>query len=277
MEKNIKISIGIFLALAASRFIPHPPNFTSLIALGFYVPLIFGLKFIFIVVASYFITDLIIGFHSTLFFTWGSVVLIGLLSNYFYKNIYYRVAGALTGAMIFFIVTIVWVLLLGFGSPIFLIGGFIFGKWVGTILVVFGLTIGSTLLYYFANFLIKDLIYKKFSSKFKYLTEKFKRNELAYFTLYRAVGGIPFFLQNLLPILFNVKIRNYFFGTIIGLTPQLFVGVSLGAGIDKIIQENEKLPSIWKMLKTPDIYFPLLGIILIFLLAIYFRKKFFKQ
>ena len=180
-------------------------------------------------------------------------------------------------SLIFFILTIVWVLLLGFGSPIFLIGGFIFGKWVGTILVVFGLTIGSTLLYYFANFLIKDLIYKKFSSKFKYLTEKFKRNELAYFTLYRAVGGIPFFLQNLLPILFNVKIRNYFFGTIIGLTPQLFVGVSLGAGIDKIIQENEKLPSIWKMLKTPDIYFPLLGIILIFLLAIYFRKKFFKQ
>ncbi len=180
-------------------------------------------------------------------------------------------------SLIFFIVTIVWVLLLGFGSPIFLIGGFIFGKWVGTILVVFGLTIGSTLLYYFANFLIKDLIYKKFSSKFKYLTEKFKRNELAYFTLYRAVGGIPFFLQNLLPILFNVKIRNYFFGTIIGLTPQLFVGVSLGAGIDKIIQDNEKLPSIWKMLKTPDIYFPLLGIILIFLLAIYFRKKFFKK
>ena len=180
-------------------------------------------------------------------------------------------------SLIFFIVTIVWVLLLGFGSPIFLIGGFIFGKWVGTTLVVLGLTLGSTLLYYFANFLIKDLIYKKFSSKFKYLTEKFKRNELAYFTLYRAVGGIPFFLQNLLPILFNVKIRNYFFGTLIGLTPQLFVGVSLGAGIDKIIQENEKLPSIWKMLKTPDIYFPLMGIILIFLLAIYFRKKFFKQ
>ena len=180
-------------------------------------------------------------------------------------------------SLIFLIVIIVWVLLLGFGSPIFLIGGFIFGKWVGTILVVLGLTLGSTLLYYFANFLIKDLIYKKFSSKFKYLTEKFKRNELAYFILYRAVGGIPFFLQNLLPLLFNVKIRNYFFGTIIGLTPQLFVGVSLGAGIDKIIQENEKLPSIWKMLKTPDIYLPLLCMFLIFLLAIYFRKKFFKQ
>ena len=102
---NFKIILFVFFALGLTRLIPHPPNFTSLIALSFYVPLIFGLKFIFIVLASYFITDLIIGFHSTLFFTWGSVVLIGLLSNYFYNNVYYRVAGALIGAMIFFIVT----------------------------------------------------------------------------------------------------------------------------------------------------------------------------
>ena len=40
-----KISLGIFIALAASRFVPHPPNFTSLLALSFYVPAILGLKF----------------------------------------------------------------------------------------------------------------------------------------------------------------------------------------------------------------------------------------
>ena len=38
----LKTSVGIFIALAVSRFIPHPPNFTSLIALAFYVPVIFG-------------------------------------------------------------------------------------------------------------------------------------------------------------------------------------------------------------------------------------------
>tara|TARA_Y100001970_G_C13844134_1_gene655953 strand:+ start:138 stop:626 length:489 start_codon:yes stop_codon:yes gene_type:complete len=102
---NLKIILFVFLALALSRFIPHPPNFTSLIALSLYVPVVFGLKFIFVVIASYFVTDLFIGFHSTLFFTWGSVVLIGLLSNYFYKNIYYRVSGALIGAVIFYITT----------------------------------------------------------------------------------------------------------------------------------------------------------------------------
>lgn len=103
--KYLKIGISVFLALAVTRFIPHPPNFTSLIALSFYVPAVFGLKYIFIVLGSFFITDLFIGFHSALFFTWGSIVLIGYLSNFFYKNIYYRLSGALTGAIIFYIIT----------------------------------------------------------------------------------------------------------------------------------------------------------------------------
>ena len=68
MEKNIKISIGILLALAVSRFIPHPPNFTSLIALSFYVPALLGLKFLPFVLLSFIFTDVIIGFHNTLLF-----------------------------------------------------------------------------------------------------------------------------------------------------------------------------------------------------------------
>ncbi len=100
-----KISIGIFAALAASRFIPHPPNFTSLLALSFYVPAILGLKFIPALILSFFITDLIIGFHSVTLFTWGSVIVIGLLSKFFLKNKLTRIIGALTGATIFFIIT----------------------------------------------------------------------------------------------------------------------------------------------------------------------------
>ena len=101
----LKISIGIFLALAASRFIPHPPNFTSLLALSFYVPAVFGLRFIPAVLLSFFITDLIIGFHNLTFFTWGSVIVIGLISKTFVKNIYTRIFGAMTGAVIFFMIT----------------------------------------------------------------------------------------------------------------------------------------------------------------------------
>ena len=100
-----KISLGIFLALAASRFIPHPPNFTSLIALSFYIPVLIGLRYLPALIISFIITDFFIGFHSTALFTWGSVVVIGLGSKFFASSIFTRVSGALLGACLFFIVT----------------------------------------------------------------------------------------------------------------------------------------------------------------------------
>ena len=103
--KYLKISIGIFLALAASRFIPHPPNFTSLLALSFYVPAILGLRFIPALILSFVITDLFIGFHGLALFTWGSVLLIGLISKFFLSNTKKRIFGSLLSVFIFFIVT----------------------------------------------------------------------------------------------------------------------------------------------------------------------------
>ena len=105
MMKYIKISLGIFLVLASSRLIPHPPNFTSLMAVSFYVPAILGLKFIPSLIISFAITDLIIGFHSSVFFTWGSVIIIGFIAKYFTNSIFSRIFGALSGAVIFFLVT----------------------------------------------------------------------------------------------------------------------------------------------------------------------------
>ena len=103
--KFFRLSLRIFAILSFSRFIPHPPNFTSLIALSFYVPAIFGTRYISIVILSFAITDLYFGFHSTILFTWGSVILIGLISNYFNASILKRVFGSLTGAFLFFLLS----------------------------------------------------------------------------------------------------------------------------------------------------------------------------
>ncbi len=102
---NLKIVLGVLIALSASRFIPHPPNFTSLLALSFYIPAIFGIRYIPTVIIALLFTDLILGFHSTMLFTFGSIILIGLISKYFNKSIIFRISGALTGALIFFIIT----------------------------------------------------------------------------------------------------------------------------------------------------------------------------
>ena len=61
--RHVSICLGIFLALAISRFVPHPPNFTSLLALSFYVPALLGRKYIPVVIVSFAITDLVIGYH----------------------------------------------------------------------------------------------------------------------------------------------------------------------------------------------------------------------
>ena len=166
---------------------------------------------------------------------------------------------------------------MGFGTPIFLVGGFIFGKWIGTLLVVFGLSLGATLLYILANYFFKDLIREKFSKKFYVLNEKFKKNEFLFFLIYRFVGGIPFFLSNILPTLFNVKIKNFFFGSIIGMTPQLFIGASLGSGIEKIIKTNQDMPSFFTLLTSKEIYIPIIAFIIFIILAYILRKIFYKK
>ena len=100
-----KVAFGVLVALSASRFVPHPPNFTSLITLSFYIPAVFGLRYIPVVVISLLFTDLILGLHSTMIFTSGSVVLIGLISKYLNKSILFRIFGSLGGAAIFFLVS----------------------------------------------------------------------------------------------------------------------------------------------------------------------------
>ncbi len=179
--------------------------------------------------------------------------------------------------ILFLLGTIIWVLLLGFGSPVFLVGGFVFGKWLGTLIIVFGLSIGATFLYMFANYFLKDLIEEKFSSRFNNLTKKFKENEFTFFLIYRFIGGIPFFISNILPTIFNVKIRNFFLGSVIGMTPQLFVGASLGAGLNKILEENSEMPSLLQLILTPDIYLPIIGIIILVLIGFLLRKKFYSK
>ena len=143
------------------------------------------------------------------------------------------------------IFTILWVFpFLGFGSPIALIGGFIFGKWLGTILVVLGLSIGATFLYLFGNFFLKDLIREKFLKRYQSLEIKFKKSEFFYLLIYRFIGGIPWQLSCLLPTIFNVKAINFFFATLIGIIPQIFIAVSIGSGLEKVIDQNSEVPGL---------------------------------
>ena len=176
----------------------------------------------------------------------------------------------------FFLFVVIWVLLLGFGSPVALASGFIFGKWIGIILIAISLSIGSLLLYLITIFFFKELVQQKFGNKMIFLKKLFNKNEFLYFLVYRFIGGIPFFIANTLPVIFNVKIKNYFFGTLIGMMPQLFIIVSIGSGLEKIIEANSRPPSFFEIVLTKDIYFPLLAFLIIIIISFFLKKKLYK-
>ena len=177
-------------------------------------------------------------------------------------------------SLFFLIFTIFWVFpLLGFGSPIALLGGFVLGKWQGIIIVVLGLSIGASFLYIFANYFLKELIREKFLKKFESLEAKFKKSEFNYLLIYRICGGIPWQLSCVLPTIFNVKASNFFLATLVGIIPQIFLVCAIGSGLEKIIEENLETPGVMDLIISPDIYIPLITFGFLIIIMILLRKK----
>ena len=179
--------------------------------------------------------------------------------------------------IIFFIITIFLNVLL---TPMLLptlIIGFIFGKWLGTLILIFGNTIGGFLLYRLAQTFFRDLIEAKFKTKFSKFIDFFNKNELIYFMIYRFIGGggTPFPIQNILPVLFNMSSKNYIIATLVGILPTTFVTVALGNGIEKIIDQNAEL-SFLPVIQSPEIYLPIIGFFALLLSTFFIKKFFFK-
>ena len=127
------------------------------------------------------------------------------------------------------------------------------------------------------NYFLKQLIREKFLNKFQNLEIKFKQSEFIYLLIYRFIGGIPWQLSCLLPTLFNVKVINFFFATLIGIIPQIFLAVSIGSGLEKIIDQNAKVPGITDIIFSPDIYVPLTAFFILILITIFLRKFFYRN
>ena len=217
-----------------------------------------------------------------IYFFWSTFDIKDLTSYDFIKEnretiLKYKDSNVFFLTIIFFVVTIFLNLLL---CPMLiptLIIGFIFGKWLGTLILVFGNTVGGLLLYHLAKTFFSDLIEKKFKTKFSKFIDFFNRNDILYFMCFRFMGGggTPFPIQNVLPVLFNMSTKNYIIATFLGIVPTTFVTVALGSGIEKIIDQNAELSFI-SVIQSPEIYLPILGFLIILVFGTIIKKFFFK-
>ena len=176
----------------------------------------------------------------------------------------------------FFVFAIIWVALLGFGSPILIISGILFGQWYGTIISISSISLGALLLYSIGNFFFRDLVKAILGKNFEKYIQLFKKNEFFYFFVYRFIGGlgVPFGLQNLIPILFGMRKINYFFASFFGFIPSFFIMNTIGAGLSSYVEQAETF-SILDFVFTPEIYLPIVSFAILMILSILIKKKFF--
>ena len=217
-----------------------------------------------------------------LYFLFSVIDLKDLMSYEFIKLnkdiiLKYKSENFLFLTIVFFIFSVVWVLLLGFALPILVFSGFVFGKWWGIFIILTSTTIGASLLYMLAGFFFREAIKEKLAQKFSKLKEFFVKNDILYFMSFRFVGGggVPYAIQNVLPILFDMPIKNYVIATFVGSMPSMFVTVSLGSGIEKVIDQNTEL-TVLTVLFSPEIYIPLILFFLILIMAFVIKKFYFK-
>ncbi len=185
-------------------------------------------------------------------------------------------ANILINIIYFSIFSVIWVALLGFGSPLLIISGILFGQWLGTLVSVVSISLGALILYSIGTFFFRDLVRKILEKNFEKYIQLFQKNEFLYFFIYRFIGGlgVPFGLQNLIPVLFNMKKINYFFSSFLGFIPSMFIMNTIGAGLDSYI-ESAEIFSVIDLILAREIYLPILFFIILMIFSLIIKKKFF--
>ena len=193
------------------------------------------------------------------------------IETYIGKNIFINL-------VYFSIFSIIWITLLGFGSPLTIVSGIIFGKWIGTLISLISISVGALILYSITDYFFKDLIKKILEKKFEKYIQIFKKNEFFYFFIYRFVGGlgVPFFLQNTFPVIFRMKKKNYFFASFFGFVPGFFVFNTIGSGLNDFIKQSDNFSMI-KLISTPEVYLPITMFICLMISSIIVKKIFFDE
>ncbi len=212
-----------------------------------------------------------------LFFYYGanSYLDLDFLKNNKDKILAFRDQNFFLLAVVYFFFSILWVFLLGFGTPLVIIAGFAFGVVWGSVLSIAAFSIGASLLYLFANHYFKDLVYQYLSSRFLSLKNHFNENEFSYFFFIRVIPGIPFPIKNIMPVLFNMKLKNFFLATFLGESVPIVISVSIVSGFAGAIESNASLD--FNLFFTPEIFLPLLGFGFMVVLTNFLKKKYLKK
>ena len=175
----------------------------------------------------------------------------------------------------FFIFTLSYCLLIICNFPIAsllsLIGGFLYGTWLGGMGIIIGGTAGSLIVFLVAKLFFHDYVAKKFLHKYSFIHQYFQQNELEFMFLIRLIPGIPFFAQNLILAGLGVNSLKFFLTTLVGLSPWAIIFASIGKGLEEIFIKDQDLS--FSLIAKPEYLIPISLIISMVIFILLFKKK----
>ena len=121
-----------------------------------------------------------------------------------------------------------------------LMGGFLFGWLVSSILVAFAATAGASLLFLVARTAFGANLRSRFSGRVEELAAGFERNAFGYLLALRLAPVLPFFVVNIAPAMFSVKLRTYAAATFLGILPAVIAYSWLGQGLESALIAAER-------------------------------------
>jgi len=193
-------------------------------------------------------------------------IYLGIIQNYISNNFFI--------SFLLFTFSYCFLIICNFpaASLLSLIGGFLFGTWVGGIGIIIGGTIGSFIVFLVAKSFFQDYISKKLLNKYKFINNYFQKNDIELMFLIRLIPGIPFFAQNLILAGLGAKKSKFFFTTLIGLSPWAIIFASIGRGLEEIFIEDQDLS--FTLIAKPEYLIPISVIVLLLVVILIFKKKY---
>lgn len=115
-----------------------------------------------------------------------------------------------------------------------LVAGALFGVVLGTIIVSFASTLGATLAFLSARFVLRDWVQGKFGERLRAIDDGLEKDGAFYLFTLRLIPVFPFFVINLLMGLTRIKTRTFFWVSQLGMLPATVVFVNAGTQISRI-------------------------------------------
>ena len=127
------------------------------------------------------------------------------------------------------------------GAVMTILGGFLFGPWLGGTLSVVGATVGATVVFLAARYALGDFLKAKLGRSMLKMEKGFNEHPLTYLLFLRLIPLFPFWLVNLIPALLHVPIKIYIFGTAIGIIPGTLIYSLLGNGLGALLAAGQDI------------------------------------